>query len=195
MQNLWKQKLEQLKLSEDQLSVRIKKIIKVYKDSVAELEELNKKLVGDGLTDSRKTKLAKAKEQGEQDLSALDEAIVKDIEKWNRNKDTYAALSKQLVGKRGKKNVVAPKPVPAPAVVPATEPAPAQTDPDPEPAPVPTPVPVPVKNPDPVTEPVKTKTEPGLDPEKKKTHWGWWVLGGVAAALGLGALIHIANKD
>lgn len=102
----WKQKLEQFKLNENELSIRIKNKIKDYNSIVSGIEEIKGQMEAEGLSQEQADDLQENLDSLEGALTDLDESLSNDIEKYNRNKDMYAEKAKNLKHQKAKNTIV-----------------------------------------------------------------------------------------
>lgn len=140
------EKLQELNLSEDALSKRIKDNINAYKKLEDAINGV-KESIGDTTDDEEKEDLESELVELEESLDEVDNKLVTDIIKFDKNKEHYANLSKNLMKNKGKEKT--PK---------------ATTQDGASATPTPTPTPTPQANND--------NPQP-----KKKSNWGWVALG------------------
>jgi hypothetical protein len=161
----WKAKLSELGLTEETISHGLRAKIKDYniieKGIVKLQSEMNEGKYNDSDMDLAKNDL----QELQTDLADYDDALVKAIETFDKNKDRYAANAKNL------KNVK-------------------KTTPKVETTPTPTPTPTPNKSDVPLTP-----TEEVKEGEKKGNSFGWVLFAVFAGVITLGAVNILKNRD
>lgn len=199
MPTQFSKKLKNLGLSENDLSVSLKKLIKEFNSGnkkISELEDIcnsNEPEMDDDEKNEMNGKIDSLKERS----SEMDEMISKKIDSWYKNKDKRAELVKKMQAKR--KENIAKRKASKDQHEKKIETNESKTEPDNEPANPPeeikekkddqvvkTDIVVPKNN---VEEEKIVKTE-----QKSKNGWIWWILGGVAVAVGAGVFINRQNQ-
>jgi hypothetical protein len=162
----WKTRLSELGLTEDTISHGLRAKIKDYYIIQKGIEKLQSDLdsgrVNQDDVDDAKNDL----QELITDLADYDDALVKAIETFDKNKDRYAANSKNLKNVKNSGVKVETKPTPTP-----------------------TPTSTPKKDDVPLT------TEVVKDGEKKSSSIGWVLFAVVAGVLTLGAVNFMKNRD
>ena len=102
----WKQKLSQLGLAQENLSVSIKNKIIGYNKLEKNIQDLEAELNGSNMSPNDKQSLAKDIKGLRDDLEDFDNTLVYAIEKYYKNKDRYDELKKHLKPKTKKADKV-----------------------------------------------------------------------------------------
>jgi hypothetical protein len=165
----WKARLSELGLTEETISHGLRAKIKDYYIIQKGIEKLSSDMQEGKYNDSDMDLAKNDLQELKTDLSDFDDALVKAIETFDKNKDRYAANAKNLknVKKSGGK------------VETTTTPTPTST-----------PTPTPKKEDLPITP-----TEEVKEGEKKSSSIGWILFAVVAGALTLGAVNLMKNRD
>lgn len=199
MPTQFSKKLKNLGLSANDLSASLKKLIDEFNsgnEKISELEDIynsNEPEMDDDEKNEMNGKIDSLKERS----SEMDEMISKKIDSWYKNKDKRAELVKKMQAKR-KENIAKRKAskdqhekkieTNESKTEPANEPAnpPVEIKEKKDDQVVKTDIVVPKNN---VEEEKIVKTE-----QKSKNGWIWWILGGVAVAVGAGVFINRQNQ-
>jgi hypothetical protein len=161
----WKKTLADLGLTEDKVSGGLKKKIKDYYEIAEGIDGLKNALENDDLSDSDRDELEGDLQDLSEGLEESDKQLIRAIQIFDKNKDKYAELSKNLVGRgRPKKNA-------EPTV---------QTQSTPTSTPQPTSTP---------------KAEVSKDGEKKKSGFGFVLVAIAVGVITLGAVNIFKNND
>lgn len=196
MATKWRKKLQELNLKESELSKSISTAIANFKQVESGLAEITYKLAH-GDNGAETANLEEKSGEFTEYLEQADEVLVDKITNWFSKRDEHKANAlKMQEARRAKKAAKLAGAEPAPKEAPKPTP-PTPADPEPQKTPEPTPAPVNEPQPpepviEPGVDPIPAVTEPVTEPvkEAKKGSNGWlWVLGGVAAAIGFGALV------
>jgi hypothetical protein len=165
----WKQKLAECGLNEQNISHGLKKKIGNYYVLQEGYDELNN-IIND--PNSNENEIDEAREDLQDVSDSLERAdleLVKSIELYNKNKDLYAELGKNLKKGRPRKNPIEPQ---------------AQNQ---------TPTPTPQPNPTPLEQPNNNQVD-SQEP-KKKSSFGWIAFGLLAGVVTLGAVNLLKDRD
>jgi hypothetical protein len=166
----WKQALADYNLTEETISIGLKKKIQEYYGIKAGVDELKDSINDESTPEEELEDLQNELADLEDSLEEYDIKLVRAIEVYDKNKDKYAELSKNLGKGRPKKN-------PTPQVV-------DNQNNNPAPTPTPTPTPTPQGN------------EPSGDGgEKKKKGFGYFALAIAIGVISLGAVSLFKNND
>ena len=161
----FEEKIQELGIEKEQLSLPIKKAIKDFYTQYESLVDIQNDF--QDVDDEDKEELREELEELQKLVQDADEALVAKVYVWFKNKDVYAANTARMLEGKAKKDAakggVTP-PTPAPA-----------------PAPTPTPTPAPAPDPTPASAPAVEK--------EQSSDWVWWALGGVIALVTLGRVV------
>ena len=124
----WKQKLEELGMTESELSKGIKKKIADYNTIYGAVKEVSESLKNaeEDETEELESQLSELKEG----LTEANDDLVRSIETYHKNKDAYKAKVERMnAGRKSKAptTAAAAEPTPAAAPTPAAESKPAET--------------------------------------------------------------------
>jgi cell division septation protein DedD len=169
----WKQRMNELGLTEQTVSHGLRAKIKDFNTLLEGIEEVKESIANPDINDNV-DELESDLEDLEKAVESSDRMLVNAVEVFDRNKEKYAELSKNLGKGRPRKNP-APTPTPTPTPTPAPTPTPTPT-----PAPAPTPTP--------------KAAEVVLDEPKKKSSTGWFIFALVVGVATLGA-VSLSNRD
>lgn len=98
----WKKQLERFQLNESDLSIRIKNKIKDFKGILEGIDEIKGQMEAEGLSQEEADNLQENLDSLETALNDLDESLVNDITKYNKNKEMYAEKAKNLKHQKAK---------------------------------------------------------------------------------------------
>jgi hypothetical protein len=118
----WKKTLADCGLTEDKVSLGLKKKIKDYYEIAEGVEGLKNALTSDDLSDSERDELESDLEELSEGLEESDTQLVRAVQIYDKNKEKYAELSKHIGKGRPKKNAQPndnPQPTPQPTPQPA----------------------------------------------------------------------------
>jgi hypothetical protein len=156
----WKSEMEKLGLTNETISVGLRNKIKDYYDMVEGIKELKDSIANPTLNDDV-DELQEELADLQDALESYDNQLVKAVHTFDKNKEKYAELSKNLGKGRPRKD---------------GQPAqPKQVVSNPTPTPTPTSTPTP--------NPTPTSNGDNKDGEKKKTNW--WLFGGAILLAGI----------
>jgi outer membrane biosynthesis protein TonB len=170
----FEKKLKELGLTEEKVSNGLRKKIASFRENESILDEISSRLKSPDFSEEEKEKIKEDYNSLESVLDEWDTNLVNDVIKFDRNKDKYAEMGKNLKP-RQKKNATGTK----------------QDEPAPAPAPAPQPEPEPQPEPQPKPEP---QPEPQAEPQKEKSDTASWILGGLLLVLS-GGLVYKFMKN
>lgn len=161
----WKKTMEECGLTEETVSVGLKKKIKDYYQIQNGVNQIKQSLTDESLSESEIEELQSDLQELTEGLSEADEQLSKAVLIYDKNKDKYKEMSKHLTGRgRPKKNDST------------------QSQGNLEPSPTPNPTPTPTPTPE--------STEP-----KKKGKFGFFALAVAIGIISLGAVSMFKNRD
>lgn len=163
----WKQKMSELGLTEETISHGLRAKIKDYYVIQKGIDKIKTDLKEGRINQDDVEDFESDLVELQEDLEDYDENLVKALINFDKHKDRYAAMSKNLKPNRGKKAEGEPKPTPTPT------PTSSQTKKD---------------------ELPYTPTEEVKD-EKKGSGLGWLLFGLAAAVVTFGAVNIMKNRD
>ena len=92
----WQQTMTSLGVDASNLSARLRKMIKDYKEFEESVEEANNELNDPNLTDRKRSMLAKKRDEIQSAMDDMDADIVQGIERFNKNKDSIARSKERM---------------------------------------------------------------------------------------------------
>jgi len=166
----WQQRMADFGLTEETVSVGLRKKIKDFRKIESGVDQLKQYLSQDNLSDEDRANYQSDLDELEGSLQAFDKELTRAVEIFDKNKDVYKRTSKHLVAK--KKQV--------------------KTDDNKTPAPTPEPTPEP--------KPDTVKAEPIVEGDKdgdgkKKSNGGWLIFAIAVGIITLGAVNVMRNND
>lgn len=164
----WKQKLAECNLTEETISAGLRSKIKDYYTIVEGIEEIEQSIQNPSLNDDVDD-LQEELEDLQTAIENADKQLIRAIEIYDKNKEKYAELSKNLGKGRPRKNPI----VEAPKVVAQTNAAPQQ----------------------PIAKPIVEAAQGTVVPqEEKKSSWKWLLAIAVVGGLTLG-LVNLSKNE
>jgi len=166
----YQDKLNELNLSEQNVSASIKKSIVTLEDIIDSYHNAKKALENaeNEQDEERISEINKDIEEMQGDIEELDDKIVYKLEDYNKNKDVYAEKAKKMLdGAKAKREQLLAKENGESVVV-------ASAVPQPQPQPQPK---------------VETPKVEILEAPKKKSNWALWLVAGIVAVITLNQVV------